>query len=146
MQKQTNKSDTNLTSLFLSLYGYQIYCLTMPESTSNHRETQPLDVPRYRDQNRKVGRAGRINVSSPGATRQRSSACFFILLWFKGTVSDILSDLHAKMAIPDSQRYPSKLCLIKYELDYFQLWLFIYKSDLRISTAKQIETIRIKHF
>ena len=42
---------------------------------------------------------------------------------------------HAKMAIPDLQRYPQKLCLTKYESDmYVQLHLWVlFKSDLHIS-------------
>lgn len=35
----------------------------------------------------------------------------------KGTVSVISSDPPARMAVPDSQRYPSTLFLIKYESD-----------------------------
>ena len=48
--------------------------------------------------------------------------------------------LHAKMAMPDLQRYPSKICLIKYEIDIHVLYLqaiyfylmFLRESDLRI--------------
>ena len=32
----------------------------------------------------------------------------------KGTVNIILSGRHARVALLDSQRYPQKLCLIKY--------------------------------
>ena len=58
------------------------------------------------------------------------------------------------MAMPDIQRFPLKLCLIKYEVEFniynFKnlsfLILFLYKSDLRISAdEKQIGIIRIKH-
>ena len=47
------------------------------------------------------------------------------------------------MLMPDSQRYPENLCLIKYELDIIMCLtfktdclqlMFVYKSDLRIST------------
>ena len=45
--------------------------------------------------------------------------------------------LNAKMTMPDLQRYPWKLCLIKYELDinvFVSLnCLFLCKSDLRIA-------------
>ena len=60
------------------------------------------------------------------------------------------------MAIPDSQQYPSKLCLIKYGLDikvhYLENWLFsivdsLQKYDLLIFTAgKHKGIIRLKHF
>jgi len=59
-------------------------------------------------------------------------------------------------AMSDSQRYPCKLCLIKYELDInvynFKSWLFsivvfLHKSDFRISTAeKHVLIITIKHY
>ena len=52
--------------------------------------------------------------------------------------------------MPDSQRYPYKLCLIKYELyikaynfekpDYLRLW-FLYKRELRISLQEKIEEL-----
>ena len=47
------------------------------------------------------------------------------------------------MSTPDSQRYPLKHFLFKYELDIkvynFENWLFsiLYKSDLRISNARK---------
>ena len=56
----------------------------------------------------------------------------------------------------DLQRYPNKLCLLKYELSInvynSENWLFsiarvLYKYYLRISAAvRQIGIIRIKHF
>ena len=57
--------------------------------------------------------------------------------------------------MPDSQRYPENLCLIKYEFeinvynfktDYFLLW-FLYKHALFITaTGKQIVNTNIQHF
>ena len=67
---------------------------------------------------------------------------FFILV--KGTDKVISSVLFA-MAMPDSQRYLYKFCLIKYELDinvynfeqlFFQLW-FLTKSDIVHSYVMQ---------
>ena len=50
------------------------------------------------------------------------------------------------MALTDSQQEPLKPCLLKYELDYFQMQV-LYVSGLRIFTAgKHIGIIRIKHF
>ena len=60
---------------------------------------------------------------------------------------------HAEMAMPDKQLYLLNLCLIKFELmfivkkaAYFPFG-FLYKRDLRISTAeKHTGIIRIKLF
>ena len=55
----------------------------------------------------------------------------------------------------NSQRYPVKLCLVKYEFDNnafnFENWLFLIvvslKNDLRISAAgKNMEIVLIKHY
>ena len=53
------------------------------------------------------------------------------------------------MAIPNSQKYPEKLCLNKSELDInvynfeivFFKFGFLYKSDLCISTAENINKL-----
>ena len=61
-------------------------------------------------------------------------------------MSGILSDpvtLHTKLAMPDLQWYPEKLCLIKYKIYIsvicfciFHLWV-LCESDMRISCKKQ---------
>ena len=56
--------------------------------------------------------------------------------------------LHEQMELSDSQRYPEKLCLIKYELDnnfYNLKKMIIFKSDLRISAAGK-HVAELKHF
>ena len=40
-----------------------------------------------------------------------------IFFMSQGTVSVIHVTIHAKIAVPDSQRHPLKRCLIKYDLD-----------------------------
>ena len=59
------------------------------------------------------------------------------------------------MAMPDSQRYPWKRCLIKnefdiniynFETDFFPLG-FLYWSGLHISNeGKHVEIIKVKYF
>ena len=56
-------------------------------------------------------------------------------IYLKGLLALFQVSLHEKMGMSDDQRYPVKLCLIKYvHIFHFSLW-FLYKSDLRISTA-----------
>ena len=61
-------------------------------------------------------------------------------IYLKGLLALFQVSLYEKMGMSDAQRYPVKLCLIKYVLNInvhifqFSLW-FLYKSDLRISTA-----------
>ena len=72
-----------------------------------------------------------------------------------GLCAKIPATLHAKIGNVQFTTVPLKVCLIKYELDinvynlktnYSKLG-FLYKSDLRISTAeKRIGINRIKHF
>ena len=55
------------------------------------------------------------------------------------TVSVITSDLHAKMAIPDSQRYPWNIKLIKIVEDnvVFQNQKVFYSDHFSIASYKQ---------
>ena len=58
------------------------------------------------------------------------------------------------MAMPDSQQYRLKLCLITYELDINvynvenRLFSIVdsVQNDLRITAGKHLGNIRIKHF
>ena len=73
--------------------------------------------------------------------------CANIQYLLKGTVNKKVT-LHVKMGLPESQRFPHTLCLIKHELDIYVYNLrFLYKSDLNISTAgKHMGIIRILNF
>ena len=56
-------------------------------------------------------------------------------IYLKGLLALFQVTLHAKMGMSDDQEYHVKLCLIKYvHIFQFSLW-FLYKSNLRISTA-----------
>ena len=60
--------------------------------------------------------------------------------------------LHAKMTMPDSQRYPLKLCLIKYQLEinvFFvveNLWFSMgFSTKITCRKTGSAEIIRLKH-
>ena len=71
----------------------------------------------------------------------------YISSWNKGTVCVLQVTLHVKRAMSDLQKYPSKLCRIKYELD-INVYSFknrFFKIKAHFYYSKNIEIIIIKH-
>jgi len=98
-------------------------------------------------------------------TKAKDGGCLLCTFWYippphennnkhlKGIVNIILRDLFPNMAIPDSQRYPYKFCLINYDFD-FNVNLHIYFARLSVClfvcfypiNVKTAEPIGLKFF